>query len=254
MSGGRQPAYALVAHAGGRWSTTTTAGSSCRWTSPTGSRSSRSSGRGRRRHGPLRRSTAPRRRKCFVCICEDVTDKDVKRAIAEGFDSIELAKRYDRDDGAVPGSSATSPPSGSTRARTDRRGDHRHDHRAPPWQPVELGLLAGARTGPRSGSIHHRHKELGATMMWTGPGVVPTPTATRRRGQERPRRARRHRRLHARQAARHRPGRRGVLRAAVPEPLRRHEAGPHPLRRPQLGRGADHGRRHDRPPLGRTSM
>src|SRR5205823_4698524 len=32
--------------------------------------------------------------KCFVCVCEDVTDKDMKRAIAEGFDSIELAKRY----------------------------------------------------------------------------------------------------------------------------------------------------------------
>ena len=32
--------------------------------------------------------------KRFVCICEDVTVKDVKRAIAEGFDSIELSKRY----------------------------------------------------------------------------------------------------------------------------------------------------------------
>ncbi len=29
--------------------------------------------------------------RCFVCICEDVTEKDVKRSIAEGFDSIELA-------------------------------------------------------------------------------------------------------------------------------------------------------------------
>ena len=32
--------------------------------------------------------------KCFVCVCEDVTTKDLKRAIGEGFDSIELAKRY----------------------------------------------------------------------------------------------------------------------------------------------------------------
>src|SRR4029077_6095600 len=32
--------------------------------------------------------------KCFVCICEDVTDKDVSRALREGFDSLELAKRY----------------------------------------------------------------------------------------------------------------------------------------------------------------
>ena len=32
--------------------------------------------------------------KCFVCFCEDQTTKDLKYAIAEGFDSIELAKRY----------------------------------------------------------------------------------------------------------------------------------------------------------------
>ena len=32
--------------------------------------------------------------KCFVCTCEDVTEKDMKRALAEGFDSLELAKRY----------------------------------------------------------------------------------------------------------------------------------------------------------------
>ena len=51
---------------------------------------------------PPARSSRPRRPrvldghgdKCFVCICEDVTTKDVKRALAEGFDSIELAKRY----------------------------------------------------------------------------------------------------------------------------------------------------------------
>jgi sarcosine oxidase subunit alpha len=109
--------------------------------------------------------------KCFVCICEDVTDKDVKRAIAEGFDSIELAKRYttvtmgpcqgklchlssirlyahenDTDEAAI----------GTTTAR-------------PPWQPVTLGLLAGRGHEPaRRTSIHHRHEELGATMMWTG--------------------------------------------------------------------------------------
>ena len=32
--------------------------------------------------------------KCFVCFCEDQTTKDLKYAIAEGFDSIELSKRY----------------------------------------------------------------------------------------------------------------------------------------------------------------
>src|SRR6201999_4170662 len=33
-------------------------------------------------------------KRCFVCLCEDVTAKDFETAAAEGFDSIELAKRY----------------------------------------------------------------------------------------------------------------------------------------------------------------
>jgi sarcosine oxidase, subunit alpha len=109
--------------------------------------------------------------KCFVCICEDVTTKDIKRAVAEGFDSIELAKRYttvtmgpcqgklcqlastrvlaretDTDESAI----------GSTTAR-------------PPWRPVELGLLAGPHLEPTKRSpLHRRHEQAGAQMMWTG--------------------------------------------------------------------------------------
>ena len=109
--------------------------------------------------------------KCFVCICEDVTTKDLKRAVAEGFDSIELAKRYttvtmgpcqgklchlqsirllaretDTDEAAI----------GTTTSR-------------PPWEPVELGLLAGRHFEPLKRSpMHYRHEEAGATTMWTG--------------------------------------------------------------------------------------
>jgi sarcosine oxidase subunit alpha len=109
--------------------------------------------------------------KCFVCICEDVTTKDVKRALAEGFDSIELAKRYttvtmgpcqgklcqlastrllaretDTDESAI----------GTTTAR-------------PPWRPIELGLLAGPHHEPAKRTpLHHRHEALGAEMIWTG--------------------------------------------------------------------------------------
>src|SRR5262249_44104784 len=32
--------------------------------------------------------------KCFVCLCEDVTVKDIDQAVAEGFDNIETLKRY----------------------------------------------------------------------------------------------------------------------------------------------------------------
>ncbi len=34
------------------------------------------------------------RGKCFVCLCEDVTAKDLHLSVAEGYDSIELSKRY----------------------------------------------------------------------------------------------------------------------------------------------------------------
>ena len=34
------------------------------------------------------------RGKCFACLCEDVTAKDLGLAAAEGYDSIELSKRY----------------------------------------------------------------------------------------------------------------------------------------------------------------
>jgi sarcosine oxidase subunit alpha len=109
--------------------------------------------------------------KCFVCICEDVTDKDVKRAIAEGFDSIELAKRY---------TTATMGPCQgrlchlaairlyARENETDEASIGTTTAR-PPWAPVSLGLLAGRGHEPaKRTSLHHRHEELGATMMWTG--------------------------------------------------------------------------------------
>jgi sarcosine oxidase subunit alpha len=109
--------------------------------------------------------------RCFVCLCEDVTEKDVKRAVAEGFDSIELAKRYTTVTmGPCQGklchlgsirllARETATPEveiGTTTAR-------------PPWEPVELGLLAGRHHEPMKRSpLHFRHEQAGATMMWTG--------------------------------------------------------------------------------------
>jgi sarcosine oxidase subunit alpha len=109
--------------------------------------------------------------KCFVCTCEDVTEKDIKRALAEGFDSLELAKRY---------TTVTMGPCqgrlchlASIRLHARERelgpGDVGTTTSRPPWSPVKLGLLAGRAHEPaKRTSIHHRHKEAGATMMWTG--------------------------------------------------------------------------------------
>ena len=181
MSGGRQPAYALVAHGGGGSSTTTTAGSSCRPTSPTDRGRRRGGGRGRRR----RRSPCDvqRRReegKCFVCICEDVTDKDVKRAIAEGFDSIELAKRYTTVT-MGPWGKLCHVPSIRLYARENETDEATIGTTTarPPWQPVELGLLAGRPHEPRSGVDPPPAQGAPARRWWTGTWRRPTPTATR---------------------------------------------------------------------------
>ena len=38
--------------------------------------------------------TSERKGKCFACLCEDVTAKDIHLSVEEGYDSIELSKRY----------------------------------------------------------------------------------------------------------------------------------------------------------------
>jgi sarcosine oxidase subunit alpha len=109
--------------------------------------------------------------KCFVCLCEDVTEKDVSRALREGFDSLELAKRYTTVTmGPCQGklcqiasnrlyaqkTKSDSAAIGTTTAR-------------PPWAPVEMALLAGRHHEPtKRTALHFRHEEAGAQMMWAG--------------------------------------------------------------------------------------
>ena len=93
VSGGRQPAYSLLAQAGARVEYDDSLGVFVPTDLPDGVEAVGSvTGEGIERVEPQRPYEG--RGKCFVCICEDVTTKDVKRAIGEGFDSIELSKRY----------------------------------------------------------------------------------------------------------------------------------------------------------------
>jgi sarcosine oxidase, subunit alpha len=126
--------------------------------------------------GPARVAVPPaaaggERGKCFACFCEDVTAKDIKASIAEGYDSIELSKRYTtvtmgpcqgrmcqltsvRIMGAETGQ--TLDQVGLTTAR-------------PPWSSVPLGALAGRPIEPaKRSSIHGRHRDLGARVAWAG--------------------------------------------------------------------------------------
>ncbi len=109
--------------------------------------------------------------KQFACLCMDVTNKELKTAVAEGFSSMELLKRYTTITmGPCQGKAcmlssqrlcgqATGHALAETKPTTAR----------PPWAPVELGALAGARRTPRKQTpMHERSVEAGATFMWAG--------------------------------------------------------------------------------------
>jgi len=173
MSGGRQPAYSLLAQAGARIEYEFERGIFLPADLPPNVEAIGSVA-GEQEPAAVPAASfdgADGQDRCFVCICEDVTDKDVKRAIAEGFDSIELAKRYTTVTMGPCQGRLCHVPSIRLYAReneTDEAAIGTTTAR-PPWAPVSLGLLAGRGHEPaKRTSIHHRHKEAGATMMWTG--------------------------------------------------------------------------------------
>ena len=174
-SGGRQPAYSLLAQAGSRIEFDTELGVFIPTSYPAGVEAVGSvTGEGLGRIDP--EPAYGGRGKCFVCVCEDVTTKDMKRAIAEGFDSIELAKRYTTTTmGPCQGKLCHLPSirvySKETRTYEAAIGT---TTARPPWSPVELGLLAGRELMPaRRTSMHWSHAEAGATIQWAGPWKRP---------------------------------------------------------------------------------
>ena len=173
MSGGRQPAYSLLAQAGARVEYDAARGIFVPTDLPEGIEAVGSV------TGEVGDSAVPAasyngaagKGKCFACICEDVTDKDVKRAIAEGFDSIELAKRYTTVTMGPCQGKLCHVPSIRLYARETESDEATIGTTTarPPWTPVSLGALAGRGHEPaKRTSMHHRHRDLGARMMWTG--------------------------------------------------------------------------------------
>ncbi|HET6657814.1 MAG TPA: 2Fe-2S iron-sulfur cluster-binding protein [Gaiellaceae bacterium] len=173
MSGGRQPAYSLLSQAGARVEYDAARGVFVPTDIPDGIEAVGTvTGDGIAAAVPAASyNGASGKGKCFVCVCEDVTDKDLKRAIAEGFDSIELAKRYTTVTMGPCQGRLCHVPSIRLYARENESDEASIGTTTarPPWAPVTLGLLAGRPHEPaQRTSIHHRHKELGAKMMWTG--------------------------------------------------------------------------------------
>ncbi len=173
MSGGRQPAYSLLAQAGGRIEHDAARGIFVPISLPPNVEAAGSvAGEpGAAAVPPPSFDGGGSKDRCFVCVCEDVTEKDVRRAVAEGFDSIELAKRYTTVTmGPCQGRlcQLASVRLYARETRTDETAIGTTTAR-PPWAPVSLGLLAGRGHEPvKRTTIHHRHEELGATIVWAG--------------------------------------------------------------------------------------
>jgi sarcosine oxidase subunit alpha len=111
------------------------------------------------------------RGKCFACLCEDVTSKDIGLSVAEGYDSIELSKRYTTVTmGPCQGRMCQVPSVRLMAAQTGQSLDQVGTTTArPPWRSVPLGVLGGRPFEPaKRSAIHHRHRELGASIRWAG--------------------------------------------------------------------------------------
>jgi sarcosine oxidase subunit alpha len=109
--------------------------------------------------------------KAFVDLDEDVTVKDVKHAAAEGYDSLELSKRY------------TTVTMGPSQGRFSQLASARVlaadtgldlgavglTTARPPWTTVPMGVLAGRPLEPaKRSALHRRHRELNANVRWAG--------------------------------------------------------------------------------------
>ena len=109
--------------------------------------------------------------RCFVDFCEDQTVKDLRYAIAEGYDSIQLAKRYTTVTMGPSQGRESHLNSIRVYARETGLGEEEIGTTTarPPWVPVPMGLLAGRPHEPaKRTSMHHRHTDLGARIFWTG--------------------------------------------------------------------------------------
>jgi sarcosine oxidase subunit alpha len=168
VSGGAAPATSLIAQAGGRTAYDAERGHFALAELPDGVRAVGTvAGASAAPEAVPPAVSGAGRGKCFACICEDVTAKDIHLSVREGYDSIELSKRYTTTTmGPCQGRMCQLPA-----VRLMARGTGQ-DLQAvgtttarPPWAAVPLGALAGRPFEPaKRSSVRHP----GAKVMWAG--------------------------------------------------------------------------------------
>ena len=106
----------------------------------------------------------------FVCLCEDVTLRDLETAWAEGFRSTELLKRYTTATmGPCQGALCDAHLGAFVRARSGIAADGGPTTARPPARSIRLeDAAAGHAPLEQRTELHERHLELGAEMEWAG--------------------------------------------------------------------------------------
>ncbi|MEO8855358.1 MAG: FAD-dependent oxidoreductase [Burkholderiaceae bacterium] len=131
-----------------------------------------------------------KRDQVFVDFSGDVTTADLGLAVREGFDSIELVKRYTTagmgvDQGKTGNTNVIGLMGDLTQSAPSSVGTTTF---RPPFVPVEFGAIAGARSGARFTPWRHTpltewHMAHGAAMVesglrWQRPGYYARPGET----------------------------------------------------------------------------
>jgi len=141
-----------------------------------------------RKSAESRRTSArvinPGHKKRFVCFCEDVTDQDIKTAIEEGYNTMELLKRYSTVTmGPCQGKMcAVNAIHLCARANSWSVQESGTTTFRQPTTPASLGTLAGQHMEPEQVTpVHQWHLDHGAKVMlaglWTRPLHYGDPTA-----------------------------------------------------------------------------
>jgi sarcosine oxidase subunit alpha len=115
-------------------------------------------------------------RRAFLDLDEDVTVKDFRQGVYEGFDSLELAKRYTTTTmGPSQGRFSQLPAARLMAAETGLDlGTVGQTTARPPWATVPLGVLAGRpQEATKRSPIHGRHEALDAEIRWAGDWLRP---------------------------------------------------------------------------------